>query len=307
MKIKNIKELYPKGTRIKNLSMSDQYPIPPDTEGTVAFVDDIGTIHVNWDNGRNLGLIVGEDDFTVIQPSDQTYETLPVNLKIKAPLVRKDFLKPQDHKVKIAIKVSKKEFEDLLIDPMKDRVYIAKHKDEMYLDDNNINNSILVYTDNKDDGVLIVSEGFKYARYQSYVTNVHDLLETNTYVNEENNRYSKIKVLVVEPQARPYVAIIDNDLEMLQSMVDGPIELLPLSDTAEIVCNEEGKLRNLPANRRITNDVLAGRFIIVGNHGGEHFTSITSEDINKYQQQFSEIEMIDQSEVRENIRYDIVF
>ena len=33
------------------------------TRGTVKVVDDIGTVHCEFDSGRNLGLIDGEDDF----------------------------------------------------------------------------------------------------------------------------------------------------------------------------------------------------------------------------------------------------
>jgi len=33
-------------------------------------VDDIGTVHCNFDNGRRLGLIVGEDSFHVIQQEE---------------------------------------------------------------------------------------------------------------------------------------------------------------------------------------------------------------------------------------------
>ena len=39
---------------------------PPGTKGmrgTVRLVDDMGTIHMNWDNGRTLGLVPGEDSF----------------------------------------------------------------------------------------------------------------------------------------------------------------------------------------------------------------------------------------------------
>ena len=64
-----IKEQYPPGTRIRLNSMEDPYaPIAPGTEGEVDFVDDIGTIHMKWDNGRSLALIPGEDSFTVLPP-----------------------------------------------------------------------------------------------------------------------------------------------------------------------------------------------------------------------------------------------
>jgi len=33
----------------------------PGLEGTVTLVDDLGTVHVQWDNGSTLGLIPGVD------------------------------------------------------------------------------------------------------------------------------------------------------------------------------------------------------------------------------------------------------
>ena len=61
-----IKEQYPPGTRIRLNSMEDPYaPIRPGTEGEVDFVDDAGSLHMKWDNGRSLALIPGEDSFTV--------------------------------------------------------------------------------------------------------------------------------------------------------------------------------------------------------------------------------------------------
>lgn len=47
---------FPPGTRVKCLFMDDVNAVPNGTEGTVAFVDDVGTIHVDWDNGSGLGL-----------------------------------------------------------------------------------------------------------------------------------------------------------------------------------------------------------------------------------------------------------
>ena len=37
--------------------------VPPGTRGTVQFVDDVGSIHMNWDNGRTLALVPKEDSF----------------------------------------------------------------------------------------------------------------------------------------------------------------------------------------------------------------------------------------------------
>lgn len=58
------KKLYPPGTRIELLSMSDSYaPVPSGTRGTVKFVDSTGTLFPEWDNGRSLGVVPGEDSF----------------------------------------------------------------------------------------------------------------------------------------------------------------------------------------------------------------------------------------------------
>ena len=47
-------------------SMDDPQAVPPGTKGTVKFVDDIGSIHCHWDNGRSLEVIPGEDSFHMI-------------------------------------------------------------------------------------------------------------------------------------------------------------------------------------------------------------------------------------------------
>ena len=55
---------YPPGTRILLLHMgSDPRPVEDNMRGTVVAVDSIGTIHCSFDNGRQLGVIPGEDSF----------------------------------------------------------------------------------------------------------------------------------------------------------------------------------------------------------------------------------------------------
>ena len=61
--IKKIKEEYPSGTEIIVDRMADDpRPVAPGTQGTVIAVDDIGTLHCNF-NGRQLGVIPGVDSF----------------------------------------------------------------------------------------------------------------------------------------------------------------------------------------------------------------------------------------------------
>lgn len=62
-----IKAQYPPGTRIELISMDDPYsPISAGTQGEVNFVDDIGQLHMKWDNGRTLAVIPGVDIFRVV-------------------------------------------------------------------------------------------------------------------------------------------------------------------------------------------------------------------------------------------------
>ena len=60
--VERLRMTYPKGTRVELISMSDPYTkLKPGDRGTVSFVDDIGTVHINWDNGSGLGAAYGAD------------------------------------------------------------------------------------------------------------------------------------------------------------------------------------------------------------------------------------------------------
>lgn len=66
-KAEYLKKVYPPGTRIVLNSMGDDPgPIESGMRGTVKVVDDIGTVHCEFDNGRSLGLIAGENDFRAL-------------------------------------------------------------------------------------------------------------------------------------------------------------------------------------------------------------------------------------------------
>lgn len=76
--VERIKKKYPVGTRIRLNHMADNYGIEDETLGSVAYVDDEGQIHMNWDNGRTLALIESEDSFEIIEkPKDN------INMEVK--------------------------------------------------------------------------------------------------------------------------------------------------------------------------------------------------------------------------------
>lgn len=56
------------GDRVRLISCPDPYTsIAPGTEGTVDFVDALGTVHITWDDGHSLGLVPGEDAWETIR------------------------------------------------------------------------------------------------------------------------------------------------------------------------------------------------------------------------------------------------
>lgn len=74
-KAEYLKKAYPPGTRIVLNSMGDDpRPIQSGMRGMVETVDDIGTVHCEFDNGRNLGLIDGEDDFRALTAQELAEE-----------------------------------------------------------------------------------------------------------------------------------------------------------------------------------------------------------------------------------------
>ena len=68
-RLEALRNRYPVGTMIQLDDMTDDpNPVEAGTLGTVRAVDALGTVHVEWDNGRTLGLVPGVDRFHPVQP-----------------------------------------------------------------------------------------------------------------------------------------------------------------------------------------------------------------------------------------------
>ena len=65
---------YPPGTRIMLEHMEDNWAVPRGTRGSVTQVDDAGTIHMKWDNGRSLGIVPQVDQFRKLTEQEQLEE-----------------------------------------------------------------------------------------------------------------------------------------------------------------------------------------------------------------------------------------
>ncbi len=68
--LQRLREKYKPGTRVELLHMDDVQAPPPGTLGTVRGVDDAGDLLITWDTGSTLKLIIGVDDFRVVNDDD---------------------------------------------------------------------------------------------------------------------------------------------------------------------------------------------------------------------------------------------
>lgn len=101
-----------------------------------------------------------------------------------------------------------------------------------------------------------------------------------------------MEVLLVEPGKEARMTEVSNDLRSLQSLVGGYIEATyPFDDPVALVCNDEGKIMQMPLNRALrgedgkTYDAIAGPFLICGL-GEDDFCSLPKELQGKYMEKF---------------------
>ena len=143
--------------------------------------------------------------------------------------------------------------------------------------------------------IVKTEEGFFYCdRYGFKTVNFDETLATKPK--------DLLHIVFVEPGKTAYAAEIENSLRAKQRAVGGMIEVVSNGDGTLIVCNEEGKLIGLHANRRIAGgaDILVGNFFVVGEDGAD-FRSLTDEEVQKYSALFAEPEEIADEEVEASI------
>ena len=65
--LEQLRKQYPVGTRIQLIAMRDEkYPVLPGTIGEVTHIDDMGSVHMKWQNGSSLAIIPEVDSFKIV-------------------------------------------------------------------------------------------------------------------------------------------------------------------------------------------------------------------------------------------------
>ena len=108
-----------------------------------------------------------------------------------------------------------------------------------------------------------------------------------------------MQVVVVEPKKKPVVQDIGSDLESMQRIVGGFIQAIyPFEEPVALICNEEGKLLNLPLNRALRDDegnvydIISGTFFVcAAPPDSDHFAGLTDQQVKTYMERFAMPEM----------------
>ena len=108
-----------------------------------------------------------------------------------------------------------------------------------------------------------------------------------------------MQVVVVDPKKKPMVQDIGSDLESMQKIVSGSIEAIyPFEEPVALICNEEGKLLNLPLNRALRDDegnvydIISGTFFVcAAPPDSNHFAGLTDQQVKTYMEWFAMPEM----------------
>ena len=108
-----------------------------------------------------------------------------------------------------------------------------------------------------------------------------------------------MQVVVVEPKKNPMVQDISPDLESMQKIVGGPIQAIyPFEEPVALICNEEGKLLNLPLNRALRDeegnvyDIISGTFFLcAAPPDSDRFAGLTDQQVKTYMERFAMPEM----------------
>ena len=108
-----------------------------------------------------------------------------------------------------------------------------------------------------------------------------------------------MQVIVVEPKKKPMVQDISSDLESMQKIVSGSIEAIyPFEEPVALICNEEGKLLNLPLNRALRDDegnvydIISGTFFLCATPpDSNRFAGLTDQQVKTFMERFAMPEM----------------
>lgn len=108
----------------------------------------------------------------------------------------------------------------------------------------------------------------------------------------------RITVLVKEPCEAWTPCVIDYNLDALQALVGGYIEIVTLWDGVALVVDEEGKLKHKEINFYLPGDIVVGTAALVGTCGDE-FCDIPSDVRKMLEGQYSAVKLLTEMTIKQ--------
>jgi hypothetical protein len=114
----------------------------------------------------------------------------------------------------------------------------------------------------------------------------------------------KAYIMRVSDDGKPYkgyIGEIENTLKAKQTFVGGLIQVVPINEEIDLICNEEGKLSRLLPNRALymenatddePYDFICGNCLCVRHNNEGEFTSIHEDDVKTIRKHVKPIEAI---------------
>ena len=112
-----------------------------------------------------------------------------------------------------------------------------------------------------------------------------------------------IKVLIVEPNKRPYKSTVIRNIKIIKEIVCpsfpllSGVDVIEIEDNVFLIHNPEGALLGLKGNRKLKNNIIAGTFLVVQTDKKGKITSLSNNNLTKYTKRFWDTEQYTDEEV----------
>ena len=112
----------------------------------------------------------------------------------------------------------------------------------------------------------------------------------------EEGLMKKIRVLMIKPMERPKVGYVPCNAKLLNKVFNyddytNNAEIMIMEKNVGILRNKNGAILDLKGNRKVSGEIIAGTFFVVGIDDNGFISSLSESDILKYTDRFRNIEI----------------
>lgn len=111
----------------------------------------------------------------------------------------------------------------------------------------------------------------------------------NDIISPEIEKYTKINIMIVEPDSEPYVKIVSDDYRTFEDEIGQNAMILYNlnSENTVVICAEEDYKNCIDKHGEVSADKLEGKYIITNSKDEWIFKSLTNEQIDSLKLEYS--------------------